>query len=144
MRVVIQRVSAATVRVRGSVTGSIGRGLVVLAAFAPGDGQAQMKWMAGKLWNLRLFADDEGRMNRSAREIGGELLIVSQFTLYGDASRGRRPSFAGAAPPAAARAMYDEFVALCRAGGKVSEGRFGAMMEVELTNDGPVTIQLER
>ncbi len=144
LRVVIQRVSRARVRVDGKVVGAIGRGLVVLVGFAAGDSEAQMKWMADKLWGLRVFADGEARMNRSASDVGAALLIVSQFTLYGDASRGRRPSFAGAARPEAARALYDRFVKLCRAGGEVAEGEFGAMMEVELTNEGPVTLQLER
>ncbi len=144
MRVVIQRVSGARVRVGGKVVGRIGLGLVVLVGFAPEDSEAGMRWMADKLWGLRVFADDEGRMNRSARDAGAALLVVSQFTLYGDASRGRRPSFVGAARPAAARALYERFVALCREGGEVAEGEFGAMMEVELTNDGPVTLQLER
>lgn len=144
MRVVIQRVSEARVTVGGEVVGTIGLGLVVLVGFAPGDSEAGMRWMADKLWGLRVFADDGGRMNRSARDVGGALLIVSQFTLFGDARRGRRPSFAGAAPPAEARMLYERFVALCREGGEVAEGEFGAMMEVELTNDGPVTLQLER
>lgn len=144
MRVVIQRVSQARVRVGGEVVGAIGLGLVVLAGFAPDDSEATMTWMADKLWGLRLFADAEGRMNRSARDVGGALLIVSQFTLYGDASRGRRPSFTGAARPDSARTLYDRFVELCRKGGEVAEGEFGAMMEVELVNDGPVTLQLER
>lgn len=144
MRVVIQRVSEARVTVGGEVVGTIGLGLVVLVGFALGDSEAGMRWMADKLWGLRVFADDGGRMNRSARDVGGALLIVSQFTLFGDARRGRRPSFAGAAPPAEARMLYERFVALCREGGEVAEGEFGAMMEVELTNDGPVTLQLER
>ena len=144
MRVVIQRVSEAKVKVEGQVVGSIGLGMVVLVGFAPDDSEAQMRWMAEKLWGLRVFADAEGRMNRSARDVGGALLVVSQFTLYGDASRGRRPSFVEAARPAEARALYERFVELCREGGEVAEGRFGAMMEVALTNDGPVTLQLER
>ncbi len=144
LRVVIQRVSQARVRVGGEVVGAIGPGLVVLAGFAPDDSEATMAWMADKLWDLRLFADAEGRMNRSARDIGGALLVVSQFTLYGDARKGRRPSFTGAARPDEARALYDRFVELCRKGGEVAEGEFGAMMEVELVNDGPVTLQLER
>ena len=144
LRVVIQRVGEARVRVGGEVVGAIGLGLVVLVGFAPGDSEAQMTWMADKLWGLRVFADEEGRMNRSAHDVGGALLIVSQFTLYGDASRGRRPSFTGAARPEAASALYDRFVELCRARGEVAEGEFRAMMDVELTNDGPVTLLLER
>lgn len=144
LRVVIQRVSEARVGVGGEIVGAIGLGLVVLVGFAADDTEAQMTWMADKLWGLRVFADEEGRMNRSAHDVGGALLIVSQFTLYGDASRGRRPSFTGAARPEAASALYDRFVELCRARGEVAEGEFGAMMEVELTNDGPVTLLLER
>lgn len=101
--------------------------------------------MAEKVWGLRIFPDDEGRMDRSARDVGGGVLVISQFTLYGDASRGRRPSFTGAAPPGTARGLYERFVETCRSGGgKVEEGEFGAMMELELVNDGPVTILLER
>jgi len=144
LRVVIQRVSQARVRVGGEVVGEIGLGLVVLAGFAADDSEATMAWMADKLWNLRLFADAESRMNRSAREVGGALLVVSQFTLYGDARKGRRPSFTRAARPGEAEALYDRFVELCRKGGEVAEGEFGAMMQVELVNDGPVTLQLER
>ena len=144
LRVVIQRVSEARVRVGGEVVGAIGLGLVVLVGCAADDTEAQMTWMADKLWGLRVFADEEGRMNRSAHDVGGALLIVSQFTLYGDASRGRRPSFTGAARPEAASALYDRFVELCRARGEVAEGEFRAMMDVELTNDGPVTLLLER
>jgi len=132
------------VRVGGEVVGEIGLGLVVLAGFAADDSEATMAWMADKLWNLRLFADAESRMNRSAREVGGALLVVSQFTLYGDARKGRRPSFTRAARPGEAEALYDRFVELCRKGGEVAEGEFGAMMQVELVNDGPVTLQLER
>lgn len=124
--------------------GAIGPGLVVLAGFAPDDSDATLAWMADKLWRLRLFADAEGRMNRSARDVGGALLVVSQFTLYGDARKGRRPSFTRAARPEEARRLYEHFVELCRRGGEVAEGEFGAMMEVELVNDGPVTLQLER
>ena len=144
VRVVIQRVSEARVRVGGRIRGEVGRGLLALVAFAPDDRDPTLEWMADKLWGLRVFPDDEGRMDRSLSDVGGELLLVSQFTLYGDASRGRRPSFTGAAAPADARRLYDRFVELCRRGGPVSEGEFGARMEVELVNDGPVTLQLER
>jgi len=144
VRVVIQRVSEARVRVGGRIRGEVGRGLLALVAFAPDDRDPTLEWMADKLWGLRVFPDDEGRMDRSLSDVGGELLLVSQFTLYGDASRGRRPSFTGAAAPADARRLYDRFVELCRRGGSVSEGEFGARMEVELVNDGPVTLQLER
>lgn len=145
MRVVVQRVSRASVRVGGSVVGGIERGLLALAAFAPGDGEEELAWMAEKLWNLRVFPDREGRMNVGLGEAGGGLLVVSQFTLYGDVSRGRRPSFVGAAPPERARELYDRFVAACRSRGEpVESGEFGAMMEVELVNDGPVTLVVDR
>lgn len=140
----IQRVSSASVRVGDRVTGRIGRGLLALVAFAPGDDAETLEWFADKLWGLRVFADEEGRMNRSLADVGGALFIVSQFTLYGDVRRGRRPSFTGAADPERARGLYEEFVGLCRRRGPVAEGEFGAMMEVELVNDGPVTLLIER
>ncbi len=145
MRAVVQRVSQARVSVGGRTVGEIGRGLLVLAGFAPEDDDARLRWMADKLWGLRVFPDENGRMNRSAAEVGGGLLVVSQFTLYGEVSRGRRPSFTGAAPPEVAERLYHRFVAICReGGGRVEEGEFGAMMEVELVNDGPVTILVDR
>ena len=145
MRAVVQRVSRASVAVGDRTTGSIDRGLLVLVGFAPTDGEGEFRWMAKKLWGLRVFADEAGRMNRAAADVGGALLVVSQFTLYGDASRGRRPSFTGAAPPEEAERMYERFVQVCReTDGRVEEGEFGAMMEVELVNDGPVTILLDR
>ena len=150
MKVVLQRVSRAEVRVDGRVTGKIGAGFVVLAGFAPGDTEATLGWMADKIVSLRLFGDDEGKMNRGLDEVGGGgLLVVSQFTLYGDAQKGRRPSFIAAAPPDVAIPLYERFVALLgeRAGPmgvSVATGEFGAMMEVELVNDGPVTLILER
>lgn len=149
MRVVLQRVSRAEVRVGGRVTGKIGTGVLVLAGFAPGDGEAELAWMADKVLGLRLFADAAGRMNRALAEVGGGVLVVSQFTLYGDASKGRRPSFTGAAPPEVAVPLYERFVALLRergaaSGTPVATGEFGALMEVELVNDGPVTLILER
>lgn len=147
MRVVLQRASRAAVRVDGQTVGSIGRGFVVLAGFAPADGEAALVWMAEKIAGLRLFADAEGKMNLPLAEVGGALLVISQFTLYGDASKGRRPSFVDAAPPAQAEALYERFVALLRERGgglTVETGRFGAMMEVELVNDGPVTLILEK
>ncbi len=145
MRVIAQRASRAEVRVEGRATGSIGTGIVVLAAFAPGDGEAELAWMAQKLAGLRVFPDEEGRMNRSVRDAGGGLLVVSQFTLYGDVSRGRRPSFIDAADPGPAEKLYERFLALCRETGvPVESGEFGAMMEVELVNDGPVTILIDR
>jgi D-tyrosyl-tRNA(Tyr) deacylase len=147
MRVVLQRVSRAEVRVGGRVTGAIAAGYVVLVGFAPTDTDETLAWMAEKIVGLRLFADDDGKMNRSLAEVGGGLLVVSQFTLYGDARKGRRPSFTDAASPELAVPLYERFVALLRerAGGlPVATGEFGAMMEVELVNDGPVTLQLER
>lgn len=141
MRAVVQRVSGAEVRVEGEPVGRIEAGLLALVAFGPEDGEEQLEWMAEKLWGLRVFPDEEDRMNVSLRDAGGGLLVVSQFTLYGDVSRGRRPSFVGAAAPDLARALYDRFVAACQAaGGPVESGEFGAMMEVELVNDGPVTL----
>jgi D-tyrosyl-tRNA(Tyr) deacylase len=145
VRVVLQRVSRAAVRVDGQAVGAIGRGFVVLAGFAPGDGDGSLGWMAEKIAGLRLFGDAEGKMNLPLADVHGDVLVVSQFTLYGDASKGRRPSFVDAAPPAQAEALYERFVALLRERGlKVETGRFGAMMEVELVNDGPVTLVLEK
>lgn len=145
MRCVVQRAARAAVRVDGEVTGSIDGGLVVLAAFAPGDGEDELRWMAKKLCSLRIFRDDEDRMNLSLRDVGGGVLLVSQFTLYGDARKGNRPSFIGSAPPERARALYARFGAVLREEWPtVAEGVFGAMMEVELVNDGPVTVILDR
>jgi D-aminoacyl-tRNA deacylase len=145
MRIVLQRVSRARVTVEGRVTGEIGRGLLLLAGFTDGDSEDALAWMADKVVGLRIFPDDEGKMNRSVQEIGGELLVVSQFTLYGDTRKGRRPSFIDAARPEVAIPLYERFVALLRATGlPVGTGEFGAMMDVELVNDGPVTLILER
>ena len=145
MRAVVQRVSRAAVRVDGETVGAIGRGFVVLAGFAPADDESALVWMAEKLAGLRVFGDTEGKMNLGLADVGGAMLVVSQFTLYGDASKGRRPSFVGAAPPGPAEALYDRFVGLLRERGvRVETGRFGAMMDVELVNDGPVTLLLER
>jgi len=141
---VIQRVSRASVRVGGATIGKIDKGLVVLVGFGADDTAEDLEWLAAKVWGLRVFGDEEGRMNRSVSQAGGELLIVSQFTLYGDVRRGRRPSFVRAAVPSVAEPLYDDFVARCRRHGPVETGRFGAMMELELVNDGPVTIQIER
>jgi len=130
------------------VTGKIGPGFLVLAGFAPTDTDAQLSWMAEKILGLRVFGDAEGKMNRDLADVGGGVLVVSQFTLYGDASKGRRPSFIDAAPPNLAMPLYEKFVATLRekAAGKipVDTGEFGAMMDVELVNDGPVTLLLER
>ncbi|HEY6209577.1 MAG TPA: D-aminoacyl-tRNA deacylase [Gemmatimonadales bacterium] len=148
MRAVVQRVSRAAVRVDGRVTGSIGVGFVVLTGFAPGDTETTLAWMADKILGLRVFADAEGKMNLGLTDVGGAVLVVSQFTLYGDARKGRRPSFVDAAPPEIAIPLYDRFLALLREKGgggvKVETGEFGAMMEVELVNDGPVTLLLEK
>ena len=149
MRVVLQRVSRAAVRVDGNVTGQIGVGFVILAGFAPGDSEETLTWMAEKILSLRLFRDAEDKMNRSLDEAHGAVLVVSQFTLYGDARKGRRPSVIDAAPPEVAKPLYERFVALLKERGTASgiaveTGEFGAMMEVELVNDGPVTLLLER
>ena len=145
MRAVVQRVSRAAVRVGDETVGAIARGFVVLAGFAPGDDEPVLAWMADKLAGLRVFGDAEGKMNLGIQDVGGAMLVVSQFTLYGDASKGRRPSFIGAAPPEQAEALYDRFVTLLRERGvRVETGRFRAMMDVELVNDGPVTLLLER
>lgn len=148
MRVVLQRVTRAEVRVEGRVTGKVGPGFLVLAGFAPVDTETQLGWMAEKILGLRVFGDAEGKMNRDLAEIGGGVLVVSQFTLYGDASKGRRPSFIDAAPPNIAIPLYEKFVALLKEKGAgkipVETGEFGAMMDVELVNDGPVTLILER
>ena len=149
MRVLLQRVSRAEVRIReqgGSrASGRIGRGYLLLVGVTHGDGEAQAEWMADKIAGLRLFADAEEKMNLSLADVGGSVLAVSQFTLYGDAAKGRRPSFIDAARPEHARPLYERFVALLRERGLVVEtGEFGAMMDVELVNDGPVTLWLER
>ena len=143
----LQRVKRAEVRVDGRVTGKIGPGFLILAGFAPTDNDAALAWMADKLLGLRLFGDAEGKMNRDLAEVGGGVLVVSQFTLYGDVKKGRRPSFIDAAPPEIAIPLYERFVALLKekAGGiPVATGEFGAMMDVELVNDGPVTLILEK
>jgi D-tyrosyl-tRNA(Tyr) deacylase len=145
VRVVLQRVSRAAVRVDGQTVGAIGRGFLVLAGFAPADGEAALVWMADKIAGLRVFADAEGKMNLALADVGGAVLVISQFTLYGDAAKGRRPSFTDAAPPEIAEGLYGRFVELLRERRlSVATGRFGAHMEVELVNDGPVTLVLER
>ena len=144
MRAVLQRVSRARVIVDGSVTGEIGPGLVVLMAVGREDVSANAAAMAEKIVNLRIFADDQGKMNRSVLDTGGAILTVSQFTLYGDARGQRRPSFIQAAPPELGKALYDEFVVALRAlAVRVETGVFQAHMSLELTNDGPVTILLD-
>jgi len=145
MRIVLQRVSSARVTVEGRVTGRIGRGLLLLAGFTEGDSDDALVWMAKKIVQLRIFPDHEGKMNRSVEEADGAILVVSQFTLYGDARKGNRPSFIDAARPGTAIPLYERFVQLLRdAGRPVETGEFGAMMDVELVNDGPVTLILER
>jgi D-aminoacyl-tRNA deacylase len=144
MRAVIQRVSRAQVSVEGEISGKIGRGLLVLLGVARTDSEADLEYLAEKIAGLRIFEDENGKMNRSVVEAGGSLLVVSQFTLYGDVRRGKRPSFDDAAPPGLARQLYEYFVAKIRSAGLVCEtGRFQAMMQVELVNDGPVTILLD-
>ena len=144
MRVVLQRVSSACVSVGGSECARIGRGLVALVGVGRDDGPDDVQYTAGKIRNLRLFEDDGGRLNRSLADVGGELLVVSQFTLYGDCRRGRRPSFDKAAPPPGALRIYEDLVAALRTSGlAVQTGRFQAMMQVELVNDGPVTVLLD-
>ena len=144
MRVVLQRVRSACVRVGDRECGRIGCGLVALVGVGRDDGPADVAYTAGKICNLRLFDDDAGRMNQSLQDVGGGLLVVSQFTLYGDCRRGRRPSFDAAAQPDAARQMYAALVAALRAAGlAVETGEFQARMQVELVNDGPVTLLLD-
>ncbi len=145
MRVVLQRVARARVTVDGRVTGQVGKGFLLLAGFRADDGEETLRWMTDKIISLRLFADAEQKMNLGLEDVGGGLLVVSQFTLYGDTRKGRRPSFIDAAPPAIAIPLYERFVALLRerAPGPVETGEFGAMMDVELVNDGPVTIILD-
>jgi len=150
MRVLVQRVSRAEVRIRESsgitrLAGRIANGFVLLVGFTHDDDVSRLEWMADKVAGLRLFADDEEKMNRSLGEVGGAVLVVSQFTLYGDARKGRRPSFIDAARPEVAIPLYDRFLAILRGHGiPVESGEFGAMMEVDLVNDGPVTLWLEQ
>ena len=144
MRVVLQRVSRASVSIEGRLAGAIGRGFCVLVGFTHDDTDERVDWMAEKVAGLRLFPDAEGKMNLGLEDVGGGLLVVSQFTLYGDTRKGRRPSFVDAAPPEKAVALYDYFVARARARGlHVGTGVFQAMMEVDLVNDGPVTLIVE-
>jgi D-tyrosyl-tRNA(Tyr) deacylase len=149
VRVVLQRVSRAAVRVDGRTIGAIARGFLVLAGFQPSDTDDSLGWMADKVLGLRVFADAEGKMNLALADVEGSVLVVSQFTLYGDVRKGRRPSFIDAAPPEVATPLYERFVALLKeraagSGTRVETGEFGAMMDVELVNDGPVTLILEK
>jgi D-tyrosyl-tRNA(Tyr) deacylase len=144
MRAVLQRVSRAKVTVEGAVTGEIANGLVALVGVANEDGPADVQYIASKIREIRLFEDENGRMNRSVVETGGAALVVSQFTLQADCRKGRRPSLDGAAPPALARALYEDVVrALRESGLQVATGVFQAHMQVELVNDGPVTVLLD-
>lgn len=145
MRTLVQRVSRAEVRVEGRVTGRIGAGLLLLVGFTHTDTDAELEWMADKVVGLRIFGDAEQKMNLSLTDVGGGALVVSQFTLYGNAEKGRRPSFIDAARPEQAIPLYEKFIAMFRARGIPTEtGEFGAMMDVELVNDGPVTLWLEK
>ena len=145
MRVVLQRVSRASVTIDGRTAGAIGRGFCLLVGLTHGDTDQTVEWMAEKVTGLRLFPDAEGKMNLGLEEVGGGVLVISQFTLYGDASKGRRPSFIDAARPETAIPLYERFVAALRSRGlQVATGEFGADMQVEIHNDGPVTLILER
>lgn len=145
MRVILQRVSSASVTVGGRTVGRIGRGVCLLAGFTHTDTPADVTWMASRVATLRIFGDAEGKMNLGLGEVGGAVLLVSQFTLYGDATRGRRPSFVDAARPETAIPLYEQFITDLRALGlTVETGEFGAMMAVSLVNEGPVTLILER
>ncbi len=146
MRVVLQRVTEASVVVGDRVVGSIGPGLALLVGFRSGDGPDHVRWMADKVLGLRVFSDDDGKMNRSVADAAADVLIVSQFTLYGSTRKGRRPSFVAAADPEVAEPLYEAFVAQVRSAAPaiVATGEFGATMSVRLVNDGPVTLILER
>ncbi|MEX0890037.1 MAG: D-aminoacyl-tRNA deacylase [Balneolaceae bacterium] len=146
MRVVLQRVNRAAVKVKGVTEGSIDRGLLLLVGIQEGDSEVEMEWMCQKILKLRIFPDDEGKMNHSVSNIRGEILVVSQFTLYGDVQKGTRPSFIKAERPELAEPLYDKMVDRFRSMSslRVESGVFGAMMNVSLVNDGPVTILLER
>ncbi|SHN78886.1 D-aminoacyl-tRNA deacylase [Desulfitobacterium chlororespirans] len=144
MRSVVQRVTQASVTVEGEVVGRIGAGLLVLFGVGQGDTEADLSWMMDKIAGLRLFEDEEGKMNRSVQDVGGEILMVSQFTLYGDCRKGKRPSFSTAAPPEMARELFQQAVAKMRSYGlHVETGVFQAEMQVALVNDGPVTLLID-
>ena len=144
MRVLLQRVKKAGVTVDGAVLGSINRGFVLLVGVGPQDTEGTAAYLADKCLNLRIFEDNEGKMNLSILDVGGEALVISQFTLYGDCRKGRRPSFTEAAPPEKAQALYEVFLNFLRQKGlRVEGGQFGAKMLVEIWNDGPVTLMLE-
>ncbi len=144
MRAVLQRVRKSSVSVSGEVVGEIGGGILALMAVAPGDSEREVRYMAEKISNLRIFPDESGKMNRSLLDTGGEIFVVSQFTLYGDCRKGRRPSFTAAAPAGQAGTLIERFIEEVKSlGVKTAAGRFSAMMEVELINDGPVTLILD-
>jgi len=145
MRVLVQRVAHASVKVEGKTIGKIARGLLLLVGITHSDSEKDLEWMAKKILKLRIFEDDAGKMNRSVEDIGGEILVISQFTLYGDARKGNRPSFVAAARPEQAEKRYDDFVQILKAYGTapIETGQFAAHMEVSLLNDGPVTLMLE-
>lgn len=146
MRLVIQRVSRGSVTVNGSVVGSIGKGFVILVGVTHSDTEQQARWLANKTAGLRVFTDQDGKFNLSLQDVEGEALVISQFTLYGDARRGRRPGFTDAAPPEIAEPLVEKFAEFLREAGvrKVESGVFGAKMQVEIHNDGPVTIIIDR
>lgn len=145
MRVVVQRVSNGRISVDGHTVAEIGAGLVILLGVGPDDGEAEISYLVNKIANLRIFEDERGKVNRSVLEVGGEAIVVSQFTLYADTRKGRRPSFTGAAPPEIASPLVDRFAELMNIQGVPTQtGEFGAHMLVEIANDGPVTIMMER
>ena len=145
MRVVLQRVTEANVKVDGDIIGQIGNGLMILVGFGKEDTEEKLEWMVNKILNLRVFSDEDDKINLSVTDISGELLIVSQFTLYWNCKKGTRPSFDGALDPINAEKLYDKFVEKMKNSGlKVQTGSFGADMKVSLVNDGPVTVELER
>lgn len=146
MRVVVQRVRHASVEVDGTTTGSIGHGLLLLVGIHEDDDTGKLEWICDKILKLRIFDDEDGKMNHSVQDVGGELLVVSQFTLYGDAEQGNRPSYMEAAGPEKAEQLYDKMISYFKNNAElnIESGQFGAYMDVELLNDGPVTIILER
>lgn len=144
MRAVVTRVREASVSIGGNTVGEIGKGFLILLGVGPEDGEEQCRYLADKILGLRVFEDENGKMNRSLSDVGGSVLVVSQFTLYGDCRKGRRPSFTGAANPELGNRLYERFLALCReAGFPPQHGQFGADMQVASVNDGPVTMLLD-
>ena len=146
MRIVIQRVKSASVTVNGEITGAIKHGLLILAGVHQNDTEEELKWCCRKIPKLRIFNDDDGYMNRSVQDVSGEILVVSQFTLYGNMDKGNRPSFIEAGKPEMSEPMYNKMVEILKrdSGVNIETGEFGAMMDVELVNDGPVTLVMER